>query len=51
MLVDLTKDELKTILYYIDGKDFMPDGKEIKSIQYKLNPLLKQWTCKEKSND
>ncbi len=51
MLVNLTKDELKVIVYYLKGKELMFEGDTIKSIQNKLNPLIAACTCKENSND
>ena len=51
MLVNLTKDEMKVVVYYMKGKELMPEGDTIKSIHSKLNPLIAACTCKENSND
>ena len=44
MLVNLTKDELKKIIWWLDMTTDKP-------LADKLRPILKQCTCKEPPND
>ena len=40
MLVNLTKDEMKVVVYYLKGKELMPEGNTIKSIHKVWNKKL-----------